>query len=246
MLPGVQRRGEPNAVQPRRADLLERRVRAAAHREIAGLDRPDAGVERRLNQVPHVRRQVDPREPRLVEPVAAPPVLRRHDRERRVDRSLGVEQPRQLAHRHPVPRRHAHVAGESNPFLVEQRPLDPPAVDRVRPVEHDDLDLPLRRFLHDVPHRADVGVEPHAHVLDVDDQGVDAGQHGFRVGRRVSPYSEWMTRPGLLVLRRGHLVVEGAADPVLRTEERDERQSSSPGGTGRSSACRRTPGPCGW
>ena len=40
--------GEFDAVDPRRADLLERRVGAAADREVRALDRADARIERRL------------------------------------------------------------------------------------------------------------------------------------------------------------------------------------------------------
>ena len=54
---------------------------------------------------------------------------------------LGVEQPRQLAERHAVADRHREVGGEAERRLVQRRPLDGEAVDRVRPVEHDDAQV---------------------------------------------------------------------------------------------------------
>ena len=64
----VQRVGELHAVDPGRADLLERRVGAASDRDVRALDRADARIQRRLHQVAHVRRRVDPGQPGLVEP----------------------------------------------------------------------------------------------------------------------------------------------------------------------------------
>ena len=146
---GVQRVRELHAVDPRRADVLERRVGSAAHRQVRALDRADAGVERGLVHVAHVGRRIDPGQRRVVEPVVAPPVLHRHDRQVRADLVLGVEELRQLAERHPVPDRHRReISGEPDRLLVERGSFNLPAVHRVRPVQHEDRQLQLRRLLH--------------------------------------------------------------------------------------------------
>ena len=56
----VERRGQRRAVDPRRADLLERRVGAAADRDVRAFDRADPGIHRRRDHVAHVRRRVRP------------------------------------------------------------------------------------------------------------------------------------------------------------------------------------------
>jgi hypothetical protein len=58
----------------------------------------------------------------------------------RADRLLAVEQPRKLAERQAMPNRHRHVAIESDGRGILHRTLDIEAVDRIRPVEHDDAD----------------------------------------------------------------------------------------------------------
>ena len=109
-------------------------------------------------------------------------------------------------------------------ILLERRTFDLEPVDRVRPIEHEDRDLPLRRLLHHVRHRRLVRVEARADVLDVDDHRVDALQH--LVGRAARLAVERVDRQaGLLVLLRRHLVVERAPDPVLGAEERHQRHA---------------------
>ena len=51
----------------------------------------------------------------------------------------------------------------------------------IRPIEHDDRHLPLRRLLHHIGHRRHVGVEARADVLQIDDDRVEAVEH--RCGR---------------------------------------------------------------
>ena len=98
--------GERAAVDPRRADLLERLIGAAPDRDVRVFDRPDPRIERRLIEIAHVRRRIDPRQPGLVEPEVAAPIRRWHDGQRGADLLLAVEQLRQLAERHAVAHRH--------------------------------------------------------------------------------------------------------------------------------------------
>ena len=109
----VQRLGEPRTVDPRRTDLLERRIGAAADRDVRVLDGANTRVERRLVQVAHVRRRIDPRHSCPVEPLIARPVLHRHDRQRGADLVLGVEQAGQFAEGHAMADRHWEVRGEA-------------------------------------------------------------------------------------------------------------------------------------
>ena len=73
----VERVGELHAVNPRSAELFERRVCATSDREVRPLDRTDAWIQRRLKQIAHVRRRVDPGQPGLIEPFITLPVLDR-------------------------------------------------------------------------------------------------------------------------------------------------------------------------
>ena len=145
----VQRRRQRRTVDPRRADLFERRVGAAADRDVRPFDRADARIDRRRHQVAHVRRRVDPRQPGLVEPVVAAPVLHRHDGQIGADLLLAVEQPRQLADRHAVPDRHRQVADEAD---RRRRPapalrLSKPSIGFGRSSTTTAI-FALRRFLH--------------------------------------------------------------------------------------------------
>ena len=242
----VEVRGQASAVNPRRADLLEGRVGATTHRQVAVLDAADARIQRRLQQVPHVRRRVDPLEAELVEPAVARPVPHRDHVEVAADLRLDVEQLRQFAQRHAVPRRHRRdVAGEPDAALVERGAFDLPAANRVRAVEHDDANLPLRRLLHHVRHRRAVGVEADAHVLQIDHERVDALQHlvGGTPRRAVERMDD---QARLLVLRRRDVLVDDAANAVLGAEERDERDVGLRRRAGRWWACRRRHGRCGW
>ena len=149
------------------------------------------------------------------------PVLDRHDGQVGADVVLAVEQPRQLPHRHAVADRHREVADEAELRLVEHRALDLKPVDRVRPVEHDDRHLPLRRLLHGIGHRRHVGVEARADVLEIDDERVDAVEHRRR--RPAAVAVERVDRQAGLGVGFGrHVGVEHAADAVLGAEQRDQ------------------------
>ena len=56
----------------------------------------------------------------------------------------------------------------------ERRALDVGAANRIRPVADDDRDAVARRGAQAVRHRVDVGVDPRADVLQVDDQHIEA------------------------------------------------------------------------
>ena len=68
-------------------------------------------------------------------------------------------------------------AGEGEIVGVEHRPFDVVAGEGVGAVENIEGDFRFRRFLHGVEHGGFVGVEAHAGILNIEDQGVDSRQH---------------------------------------------------------------------
>lgn len=60
---------------------------------------------------------------------------------------------------------------------VEARAFDADAAERIGAVEDDGLNVVLGAFVHDVTERADEGVGTIAEVLDIVDDGVEAGEH---------------------------------------------------------------------
>ncbi len=107
--------------------------------------------------------------------------------------------------------------------LRRRRTLDLPPVHRIRAIEHHDGDLLLRRLLHHVAHRELIGVEANADVLEIHDDGVEAGEGSLDRPPRAALVEQGVNRQArLLILRRRHIVIEHAADAVLGTEERNQ------------------------
>src|SRR5690606_14584290 len=93
----IERAGETSVVQPRRADVFERRRGAASDREIGELDQSYARIEQRLGETAHVRRGVDPGQTGLVEAHFRRPALDLDDGEVGPDFALGVKQSGEFA-----------------------------------------------------------------------------------------------------------------------------------------------------
>ena len=167
-------------------------------------------------------------EPGVVEPVVAPPVLHRHDGQVGADAPLAVEQPRQLADRQAVADRHRQVADEAVAAGVLRRPFDVEAVDRVRPIEHDDRQLARRRFLH-ARRRSSPGRCRSARRRPAD-------RRRRRRGRRASRRSAAASR------RRAN----GSCRPVFSSRDDSTVSSASPRMpcSGLNSATSVTPGAC--
>ena len=99
------------------------------------------------------------------------------------------------------------------------------AADGVRPVEHDEARPDGDRRAHRRVHRPDVGVEARPDVLDVEDDGLDAGRaeqrrHLRRVGAVGVVDHEAGARVGVVALRVARL--GGAAEAVLGPEDADD------------------------
>ena len=68
------------------------------------------------------------------------------------------------------------------PRILQHRSLHRDAAERIGPVEHHEGDARLRRRLHRVGHRGDVGIDARADILQVEDQHFHAVQHLAREG----------------------------------------------------------------
>ncbi len=64
---------------------------------------------------------------------------------------------------------------------VEQRTLHTDSIDGIRPVKDIESQAMTSGFLHGVSHSRDIGVKTSAHVLNIENQSIEASQH-FRRG----------------------------------------------------------------
>ena len=165
--------------------------------------------ERRLERR-HVRRRHDPRRPGLVVVHRTLPPLHRHDVEVCANAEVLVEEPRQLANRHPVTHRNRIEPDERLEARLQHRPFDRVAADRVRPIAHDHLHAVPAGADQAVRHRVDVGVDAGSDVLQVDDEHVEVAA----ASRRSAPASRC----------RGNTPARGGPRPA-----RGPSRSCSPG-----------------
>ena len=116
--------GEARAVEPRRAEQLERPRGAARLGQVRPLEEAHARVDERGLRGRHVRRRKHPGQPGLAERRPAPPALAGDDLELELEPPLGAEEERELAHRHAVSRGEIVEAAEALEPGREPRPLD--------------------------------------------------------------------------------------------------------------------------
>src|ERR1700690_4097195 len=128
--------GEFARLDPRSTKDLERRVGAAAHRNICILYDADASIKRRFVHVAHVGREIDPDEAGRVKPVSALPTLDGNYGEFGVDAALAVEHSCQLTHRHAVSNRFGRVVDETEMIAVRNWTLYVDAGQGIGPVEY--------------------------------------------------------------------------------------------------------------
>ena len=137
------------------------------------------------------------------------------------DGLLGVEQPRQLAQRHAVAHREIVAADIAVEVGIEDRAFDVRAGDRIGAVEDIERDTSLRGFFNPVEHRAAVGVESSADVLDVEDDGVEFLEHPGGHARATVAVEAPDGEAGGSVNSVGDVVgVDGSSDAVLWREQR--------------------------
>ena len=218
----AQRSGERHAVAPRRADTFERRVGAAADREVGAFEQADAWIQQRLREASHVGGRIGPQQARAVEAVLARPAFARDDARIDADAAFALEHAHQLARSHAVAQRSAMPTHERLGSGVEERAAHRHAIDRVGAVEHDESHAVLGARFHAVPHRRDIGVEAATDVLDVEHDRVDALQHLLRrLACLAVERPDRQARRVVLAVADAFLV-ELALQSVLGREDRDE------------------------
>ena len=116
----------------------------------------------------------------------------------------------------------------------QYRTLAPGPAGRVGPVQDDEADSRLGARFHCQSHRPHEGVDTHAHVLEVEEEGVEAVEHG---GGRFADFAvERVDRETgdrvQVVVRLDHVVLLFAAGAVLGAEEGAEVIAGASDGVG--------------
>ncbi len=210
--------GQDAVVHVGGAQHLEGRRRPAADAH-GRFQEAHAGVERRGVQIAHVGRGVRPGQARGVEPQAAPPALGPDHLDLGAGLEFRPEHQRQLAHGHAVADGHGMAGGEPG-LGGHHRAFHQVAPHRVDPVQHDQPHPGVRGGLEAALQGGDVGVEPAADVLHVEDQRVQARQVPGRRGALAVPVEadDGKARAGVHGIRDA-LLVQLAADAVLGAEQ---------------------------
>ena len=224
-VPCVHLVGEPLAVDPRRPDHLERPRRPTALGQHRSLEQHRARIDDRAVERRQIRRRNHPGETGLVQVHRPLPAVERDDLELGADAERVVEEPGELADRHPVAHRDRKLPDEGREGLAQPRALDRVAADGIRSIADDHPDAVPRRGTHAVRHGVDERVDARADVLQIDDQHVEPAQH---VGRRLTGVAVEREDRDLAaavaaVRRLDHVVLQVRAEPVLRSEERRQR-----------------------
>ena len=182
----VERGCEFAAVEPRRPEPLEWRIRSSPDAYICRFKQADAGIEQCGIEIANVRRRIRStasRSDRISRERCQPSSFTTS----RSAPSLAFVVVHAANSPIVIPYRtgnRCHAVNDSRP-ASSTGPSTIDSADRIRPIEDDQLDFVLgRRFEHEAE-RADVRVEPAADVLDVEDKRVDTGQRlGFRLAAR--------------------------------------------------------------
>ena len=121
-------------------------------------------------------------------------------------------------------------ADERRECPVEHRPIDPLPAERIGAVQDHEQLVVLGSGLHRQCHRGDVGVGAGSDVLQIKDQGVNAGQHSRRGAKGVriqavdgdGTFGSWHARAGRQRPRQTMLWCEQRhdADPWIKPEQR--------------------------
>src|SRR5882724_10177577 len=162
-LAGIQVFGKSFSVDPRCADLLERKIRPTANGDIGLFEQGHTGIKRFGIHVAQGRRWIYPRDPGFVEPLVALPTLHGNNPQLRLDLSLTVEESRQLAERHTVADRKRMIVHERSRG-GRDRSLHGQAIDWIGAVEHDHLDSCCRARLEKIAKGGLIGIKARAGV----------------------------------------------------------------------------------
>ena len=220
---GVERLGELFAVEPGRAEELERTGGAAAFRQVRSLEQAQARIEERGVRRGHVGRGHHPRQAGLAEVQIAAPATHFDN----LQIGALANETRVLAGGHSVAGADRPEADERFEAGMDHSALDLLAADGIGPVEHDEAQLVPGRRLHGEAHGGEVGVVAAADVLDVEDQRVEAFELllAGREGCEVLAVERMRRNAGARVAGVGDLleILQVAAHAVLGAEERRQR-----------------------
>ncbi len=182
----IQRRGHFISIHPRCPKFLEGSLCAASHGDSGALENFDPRIKDGALDRAEIRRGRNPLDARAFEEIIAVPVPHGDDMQVGADVIFGVEELREFANRQRVAHRQRKVRDEIRLVRVEHRPFDNFAAKGIRPVEHEESDISFCGLLHAIRHGHRVGVKPHARVLNIEDQRVNAFEHFIRGTVRFS------------------------------------------------------------
>ena len=135
-----------------------------------------------------------------------------------------VEHLRHFAERHRHPHRHRKISHKIRAITIEHGSFDALSSQRIGPIENVKSDVMRRRGFHRVSHRRDVRVEAYAGILKVENEHIDAREHGFR--RPLGFPIETVDGQACCFVRRGrNALIESAADAVLGAEQSHQLHS---------------------
>ncbi len=210
-------------IKPGRAHEMEGPGGAATFGEIGAFDQTTARIDNRGVDRGHVGRRQNPGEPGVLEVHGAPITLHRHHFEIERETEFIREHECEFAHRHPVPHRQRVHAHEREKTRIEDVALHAHPIDGVGTIENDEPHPVLRAGLHGMKHGVDERVVAGAHVLHVEDQGIEALQH-LRGGHTRLAVETPHPKTRLRVLLISHFleVLSVREHAMFRTEEGSE------------------------
>ena len=211
---------------PRRAHELERPRGAAAFRQHRALEQHRARDRRPPCRASACSARASPtarRSRRRTSRAASPSIVHDFERRRR-GRSCSLN--RRASSPIVMPWRIGIGNWPDERFVArhEQRPLDVDAVDRIGPVAHDHRHAVPRARAQAVRHRVDVGVDPRADVLQIDDEHVERRAASRRSARAFRCTASRRARGGRD--RRG--AASRSCCPARRTGSRAAGRRSRP------------------
>jgi len=149
------------------------------------------------------------------------PVLHGDDVQIGSDVVFRVEELSEFADGEAIANRHRKIRGEGSLVRIEHRSFDDFAADWIGAVQNEERNVVLGGGLHAVGHRRRVRVKPHAGILNVEDQRINADEHIVGGPPIVTVEAEHGEARGRIFGGK-KLFVFAAGETVLRTEKRDE------------------------
>ncbi len=146
------------------------------------------------------------------------PILHGDDVKVGADMIFGVEELGELSNREAVTQRQGKITNEIRFVSVKHGAFYDFTAQRVRPVEDKERDVAFGGFLHAISHRCGVRVKPHAGVLNVKDECVNALEH-FICGTERFAIEAMNGQAGGGIFAGSGLFIVVAGKAVLRAEE---------------------------